>query len=46
MQTEIEKDLADEIIMKLKELITKYNKLLEKQNEKEFSDPYISRDRT
>lgn len=46
MQTEIEKDLGDEIIMKLKDLIAKYNKLLEQQNEKEFTDPHISRDRT
>jgi len=40
---EIEKDLGDEIIMKLKDLITKYNKLLVQPNEKELTNTHIPR---
>ena len=44
MQDEIKKDIGEEIIMKLKDLIGKINKLRENQNEKELSDSHISRD--
>jgi hypothetical protein len=38
MEIEIQKDIGEEIIMKLKDLIFKINKLVEGKNEKELSD--------
>lgn len=43
---EVEKDLGEEIIMKLKDLMFKVNKLVEKKNGKELSDSHIRRDWT
>jgi hypothetical protein len=43
MQTELQRDLGNEIIMRLKDLIAKLNKLQENKNEEELPDPYISR---
>ena len=45
MQAEIQKDIGEEIIMKLKEIEFKLNKLLKKKNEEELQDPFMVRDR-
>lgn len=46
MREEIKKDLGEEIIMKIKELIAKYKKLLKQQNEEELADSSLSGNRT
>ena len=40
---EIERDLGEEIIMKLKDLIAKINKLQEKKNEEKLPNTHIPR---
>lgn len=45
MQNKVEKDISEEIIIKLKEIEQKIIQLLKIKNEKEFSDPYIYRNR-
>jgi len=46
MQPEIQKDIGEEIIIKLKELESKIIRLLKIQNEKEFKNPSLVRNRT
>ena len=45
LETEMYKDVGEEIIFKLKLILDKLDKIL-KKNEEELPDPYISRDRT
>jgi len=46
MQPEIQKDIGEEIMIKLKELESKIIKLLKIKDEKELSDPLVLRNRT
>lgn len=39
MELEVKRDIGDEIIMKLKDLMFKIDKLVEKQNEEEQTIP-------
>ncbi len=46
MHPEIQKDIGEEIMIKLKELESKIIKLLNIKNEKELSDPLVLGNRT
>ena len=46
MENKLQLDIGEEIIMKLKEISLKINKLLEEKNEKELSNPHIPGNRT
>lgn len=43
---QLERDIGEEIILRLKELQSKVNKLVKIKNEEEFSDTYMARNRT
>lgn len=43
MKNELERDLGEEIIVKLRDLINKLNKLQKEKDEKELTDSCISR---
>mgnify|MGYP001610084163 FL=1 len=45
-EIEMQKDVGAEIIMKLKDLMFKLNKISEKKNEKELPDSHISGNRS
>ncbi len=46
MQPEIKNDIGEEILFRLKVLISKLNKILNIKNEEEFTTPYMDRNRT
>lgn len=46
MQPEIQNDIGEEIIFRLKVLISKLNKILNLHNEKEFANTLVYRNRS